>query len=258
MQEEVITIQKYAVVNKLTIFQVIKKINAGELESFKKDGQTFIVIKNRSVEPKAPQKMRRSELSIEDKETMLWVLSECEYGTLTLFDDEFPYGVPLNFAWDDDGVVFHGALEGKKIELIKKNPKASFCAVKSYSLIPSYFSDTNSACPATQHFASVMIRGVVEIINNGESKAKALNLLMQKLQPEKGYETIEYKNPIYTKMLDKTSVFKLIAQDVGTKINVGQSASTQKREKIIEKLTQRKTSRDIETLKIINSLNNQK
>ena len=99
--------------------------------------------------------MRRSEFEINDKEAMLTLLHECDYGTLSLLDNGAPYGVPLNFAWWEEGIAFHGTNEGKKMELIAQNPTAPFNAVKSYSFIPSFFSGTSSACPATQFFASV-------------------------------------------------------------------------------------------------------
>jgi len=55
----------------------------------------------------------------------------------------------------------HGAKKKKKVALIAQNPRANFCVVKPYALIPSYFSHTASACPATQFFASVILEGKV-------------------------------------------------------------------------------------------------
>ena len=58
--------------------------------------------------------MRRNEFAITDQETIHTLLNECEYGTLSLIDNNVPYGIPLNFVWWEEGVAFHGAKEGKR------------------------------------------------------------------------------------------------------------------------------------------------
>lgn len=196
--------------------------------------------------------MRRNEFNITDIAQILVLLHECEYGTLSLIDTEgLPYGVPVNFAWWEEGIIFHGAIEGKKMELIAHNPHASFNATKSYSFIPSYFSKTNSACPATQFFGSITITGSIQSINDLDEKASALNALMEKLQPEKRYETLTSQNPIYTKMLEKTAVLKLIPKSLTCKLKVGQNLSDAQRDALIEQLAQRGYEEDFATIKIM-------
>lgn len=199
--------------------------------------------------------MRRDEFNIHDQRKILALLHECEYGTLSLIDkDGAPYGVPVNFAWWEEGIAFHGASAGKKMELIAQNPQASFNATKSYSFIPSYFSGTRSACPATQFFASVTMAGSIKIIYDLDEKASALNALMQKLQPEKRYETLTSQNPIYTKMLEKTAVMKLIPQSLTCKLKVGQNLSDAQRHTLMEQLLQRGHEEDLETIKMMQSV----
>lgn len=198
--------------------------------------------------------MRRNEFVVEDKAQILALLAQCEYGTLSLIDTEgLPYGVPVNFVWWEEGIAFHGANEGKKMHLLVQNPMASFNAVKSYALIPSYFSKTRSACPATQFFGSVTISGTVECIESLEAKASALNALMQKLQPQKGYETISQDNPIYETMLQKTSVLKLRPKILTCKIKAGQNLNSEQKEAIMFQLTQRAKEGDKETVTLMGS-----
>lgn len=198
--------------------------------------------------------MRRSEFEIEDKAQILSLLSECEHGTLSLIDTQgLPYGVPVNFVWWEEGIAFHGSKEGKKMHLLAQNPMASFNAVKSYALIPSYFSKTRSACPATQFFGSVTIAGTVECIESLDAKASALNALMQKLQPEHGYETISQDNPIYESMLNKTAVLKLTPKILTCKIKVGQNLNIEQKEAIIAQLAQRAKEGDKETVNLMRS-----
>lgn len=183
--------------------------------------------------------MRRNEFEINDQETIQRLLQECDYGTLSLIDHDVPYGIPLNFVWWEEGVAFHGAKEGKKIELIAQNPNASLSIVKPYSLLPSYFSETTSACPASQLYASIIMQGVITIIESNEQKASALNALMEKLQPEKGYETITAENPIYKKRIEDIMILKLIPKSLSCKLKMGQNLPPERKKLLLKHLEER-------------------
>lgn len=74
--------------------------------------------------------MRRSDREITDYNEMLEVIRKCNVCRLVLNDGEYPYVVPLNFGMEIENnklvFYFHGAREGKKYELMRKNNKASF------------------------------------------------------------------------------------------------------------------------------------
>ena len=196
--------------------------------------------------------MRRSEFDVKDKNSINEILQACEYGTLSLISEGKPYVVALNFVFFENSIFFHGAKEGKKIEAIKSNPNASFLVVKPYSFIPSFFSGTMAACPATQFFASVLFEGTVNFIEDGNIKAKVLNALMKKFQSEDSFEEIVYEKAMYTKMLDKTAIFELKAENISCKIKVGQNLNEEKKNRMIEKLKNRDSKIDKETIKQMN------
>lgn len=253
-EEQLISIQRYATKHKLSAFNVIKQINTGKLKTVKKGDEDFII--DKTIVPISPvhsiAHMRRNEFAVENKDEMIALLQACEYGVLSLVDNKgTPYGVPLNFAWWEEGIVFHGAIEGKKIDILNQNSQASFNAVKSYAFIPSHFSGTSSACPATQFFASVSLGGNVKEIQTVDEKALALNALMEKLQPEKQYETITANNPIYTKMLEKTAVFKLTPTWQSMKLKLGQQLSKERQTSLIQELKKRGLPLDILTANLM-------
>ncbi|MBP7770193.1 MAG: pyridoxamine 5'-phosphate oxidase family protein [Aliarcobacter sp.] len=193
--------------------------------------------------------MRRIEFDVKDQNNINELLEVCEYGTLSLISEEKPYAVALNFVFFENSVFFHGAKEGRKIEAIKSNPNASFLVVKPYSFIPSFFSDTMAACPATQFFASVLFEGNINFIEDGNIKAKVLNALMKKFQNENSFEEIAYEKAMYTKMLDKTAIFELKPEKISCKIKVGQNLNEEKKNRLIEKLKNRDSKIDEETIK---------
>ncbi|MDD3467537.1 MAG: pyridoxamine 5'-phosphate oxidase family protein, partial [Campylobacterales bacterium] len=78
--------------------------------------------------------MRRSEFDIKDEAAFEVLMSECEYGTLSLVDKGEPYCVPVNFAWFEGAICFHGAREGRKAVAMQDGQKVAFSVVKPYSM----------------------------------------------------------------------------------------------------------------------------
>lgn len=198
--------------------------------------------------------MRRAEFEVNDTKRIEALFAECEYGTLSLMDDLVPYGVPLNFVWYEKGICFHGSQEGRKMELIAKNPRASFSVVKPLSLIPSYFSNTRSASPATQWFISAHVTGTIEVVSNADLKCLMLTALMQKLQPEGGYDAIKASNPMYTKMIEQTGLFRLNPESISLKVKVGQNLTAERKKILIEKLRERGNELDLISIELIHQM----
>lgn len=198
--------------------------------------------------------MRRLEFVCEDKALLGEILQMCEYGTLSLSVNHLPYGVPLNFVWYKENLYYHGAGEGRKIEMMHANANASFSVVKPLSLIPSYFSHTRFACPASQFFASMIFEGMLINVTCMDEKVEALNALMQKLQPEGGYDVIDVNNAMYQKMLSTVSVYKLVPSSISFKLKAGQNLSEERKKVLIEKLLERGAPLDELTIKMMNAL----
>ena len=75
--------------------------------------------------------MRRRDREICSFDEMMEIVQTCDCCRLGLVDEEnSAYIVPMNFGAENSGgslvLYFHSAQEGKKIELLKKNPIASF------------------------------------------------------------------------------------------------------------------------------------
>ena len=74
--------------------------------------------------------MRRKDREITDFDEMMKIIAKCDTCRLAMFDDEFPYIIPLNFGTDIENgqlyLYFHSAKEGTKLDLIRKNNKVTF------------------------------------------------------------------------------------------------------------------------------------
>ena len=73
---------------------------------------------------------RRPEREI-SKDEAISLLKQAEYGVLSLASTEngYPYGVPINYIYDDNNLYFHCGTNGQKLDIIKHNDKACFTVV---------------------------------------------------------------------------------------------------------------------------------
>jgi len=197
--------------------------------------------------------MRRADFEVKDEAVFEAIMRESDHGTLALCDAEGVFAVPVNFAWFEGRICFHGAKEGRKARAMSDGQKVSFSVVKPYAMVPSYFSGTSMACPATQFYTSVHITGIVEVVENNNEKCRLLEALMQKFQPEGGYDAIDATNPIYTKMLSQTALWRIVPTDISTKAKAGQQLSTERRELLLKKLSEREAPLDTTTAELIKS-----
>jgi uncharacterized protein len=76
------------------------------------------------------RKMRRKKQSLSEAET-IEILQSCTSGVLAVFgDNDYPYAVPLSYAYKDRKLFFHLAKEGHKLDSILKNNKVSIASFK--------------------------------------------------------------------------------------------------------------------------------
>ena len=194
--------------------------------------------------------MRHSQFAIHDHEKLETILNTVSYGTLALCKDKKPYSVPVNFVYEDGAIYFHGAKVGRKKEYMLHNSLASFSVVEPFSMIQSYFSSNDElACPATHFYRSIICDGSVEIVKDYDIKVKALQLLMEKLQPEGGYKHLS--EDVYEKMINATEVFCLHIQEMSGKVKLGQHLPKERYTMILEHLEKRGDELDTQTVKLM-------
>lgn len=192
--------------------------------------------------------MRRHELASNDPALFAELASRCEVGYLGLLtDDGTPRVVPLNFATVEQDIFFHGALAGEKFDLLRASPRVSFMMALPYSVLPSYWLAKGYACPATHYFKSVDARGTCAPCDDVVEKARGLQALMQKYQPEGQYTPITADNPLYTKALRTVGVYRIAVESWTGKVKFGVNEPEKVRHTMISRLRERGEARDLET-----------
>ena len=143
--------------------------------------------------------MRRKDREITDFNEMIEIVKKCDSCVLALNEEGFPYLIPMNFGMDiEDGqlyLYFHCASEGKKLDLIRKDNRASFEMDCEHKLV---LQEEEMEC--TMGYASVIGQGTIEFVAE-EDKLQALKVLMRQ------YRSEDFQ--FDTRMLKVTTVLKM-------------------------------------------------
>ncbi|MDF2936232.1 MAG: hypothetical protein K0Q90_1605 [Paenibacillaceae bacterium] len=184
--------------------------------------------------------MRRDEFQVHSREEIDAFLNDASYGFLGVMgQDGWPHMKPLNFAYTGGAIYVHGSAKGEKMDDLARNSQVTFAVAKEYAIIPSTFSDSPVACPATAFFKSVHIKGTADVVTDLAEKAAALTALMEKLQPEGDYAPIDPDDPRYKQMLKAVAVVRVSIGEISAKFKFGQNLSEARREIIINRLGER-------------------
>ena len=153
--------------------------------------------------------MRREDREVTDPEKIKEIISQSFCCRLGLNDKGQVYIVPLNFGYIFENgnytFYFHGAGEGRKIDIIKTNPDAGFEMDTNCRL-----NEADVACGYSAGFQSIIGNGHVTIVESLEEKKLGLELIMEHYTGKRNWDYSE-------RALDKVCVFKLIVKTLSCK-----------------------------------------
>lgn len=155
--------------------------------------------------------MRRKDREVIDFNTILEIIDECDIIRLGLSDGDYPYIVPVNFAYEvNQGKVnfyIHGAMAGRKYDMLQKNPHCSF-----EMDIPLEMDCIVEKKDVTMRYKSVMGKCNVEFLE-GENKQRAIDdIIMARYEATKDFD---YDRDT----VKRTAVAKLSVIEMTAKVN---------------------------------------
>ena len=152
--------------------------------------------------------MRRKDREVLDEVKIDKFIRDCDCCRIGFYDKENDevYIVPLNFGYsniDNKRVFyFHGAKEGRKIELISKTKKVSFEMDSNHELIIG-----KMACNYSERYQSVMGTGLISFVEDKDEKIAALNEIMFQSTGKKDWDFPEpMLNGVAVFMIEVTSL----------------------------------------------------
>lgn len=152
--------------------------------------------------------MRRKDREVTSTEWMEELLRRGEWLVLSMADtDGMPYSVPINYGYSDGALILHGATEGKKIDILRRNPRVCFQLTLDAEVIRH---ETNPAAFGMK-FKSVSGSGIAEFIEDPAEKRKALAKLVAHFDGPEGF--------IPDKLLAATAVIRVKIEEMTGKSN---------------------------------------
>ena len=157
--------------------------------------------------------MRRSDREVVGVSELAGILDRAEFLTLAFLDGGSPALVPLSFGYrvDEPGkfvFYFHAAQEGRKIDCLKADSRASLSAVGENRIVLA-----EPACRSTCLYESIMAAGRVVFVTDPAEKRLALDLLMQHCGARGSFD-------YPPAMLDRTAILRFDTETITGKSNL--------------------------------------
>ena len=157
--------------------------------------------------------MRRNDREIKDIAGIEEILTQCKTCHLAMVDEGLPYVVPLSYGYKINSglaleLYFHSALEGRKIDVLKRFNKVCFEISHEGMLVNS-----ESPCNTSICYSSVIGFGEAVFIEEAAMKCEALSILFKHQTGKEALFNAEQAKTV--------CVFKVISTDfTGKKIPV--------------------------------------
>lgn len=158
--------------------------------------------------------MRRKKRQVTDVASIKNLVEKSQVVRIALNGEEYPYVVPVNFGyeWNEEKLTLyvHGANEGKKVSMIKTDPKVAVEMDGNHKLVEGM----RNAAAYSYAYQSLIGFGKAELLEDLVERRKALHLLMD--HAAKGAEYDE----IPEGMLKRTGIIKIILDSYTMKENI--------------------------------------
>ncbi len=115
--------------------------------------------------------LRRKDKQITDPKEIESIIRAAKTCHVAMVDEGEPYIVPVTFGYDGRSLYFHSALEGRKIEALKKDPRVCFNIVSEARVV-----EQPPDC-ATK-YRSVTGYGTAALLTDVDQKLAAIKVLM--------------------------------------------------------------------------------
>lgn len=117
--------------------------------------------------------MRRAEKEITDRGEQEEIIRECQVCHVAMADGGSPYLVAMNFGYEKGVIYLHSALEGRKIDILRRNSRVCCAFDTGHGLVRD-----ETPCAWGMRFRSVIAFGTATLLESREEKEAALRVIM--------------------------------------------------------------------------------
>jgi nitroimidazol reductase NimA-like FMN-containing flavoprotein (pyridoxamine 5'-phosphate oxidase superfamily) len=156
--------------------------------------------------------MRRHDREMRNKETILAILERAQVGRMATVNRKgLPVIKPINFLYWDGKIYIHSSTKGEKISDIRRRSPVCFEVDEPVA----YVAAMGPACRSSYYYRSLIVKGNAAIVSQPDRKLKILERLMEKYQPEGGYEEVTGE------ILKRTAVIEISIREITGKEHLG-------------------------------------
>lgn len=138
--------------------------------------------------------MRRKDREVTDINEIMKIVDRCDIVRIGLTDGDYPYIVPVNFSYTYENgrlsLYIHGAMAGRKYELITRNKKCSF--EMDIVLGLEYLPEKHDV---TERYLCVMGTADIVLIPEEEKKSVIDNIIMARYEGTRNFKYNESNIP---------------------------------------------------------------
>ena len=153
--------------------------------------------------------MRRKDKEITEQEIIDTIINRALICHLACTRNDQPYIVPISFGYDGGCIYFHSSPTGKKISILKENPRVCL----TFEIDLDIVQNPEVACDWTFQYKSVIAEGIAEELKQPAEKALALNKIMEH------YSGKTWSFP--KNKLEKTSIWRIRLESISAKKSPG-------------------------------------
>jgi ribosomal protein S18 acetylase RimI-like enzyme/predicted FMN-binding regulatory protein PaiB len=185
--------------------------------------------------------MRRAELSVSSAEALDLLAAAPVVQIAGTTAEGRPVLRTVHAIVIDGMLAFHAAPAGEKLEMIGRD--VVLAADETIAEVPSWLKDPERACPATTFYRSAQAHGRLVLIDEPRLRARIMQALMQRFQPEGRHVPIDVDHPEWERLYRKPVAGLLIAgvvpERVTGKFKLGQERTPEQFCGLIEGLWRR-------------------
>ena len=122
--------------------------------------------------------MRKKEYEVTDTAIIQRILGRATQCRVAMVDGSEPYLVTMNCGWDGEHLLLHGAIQGRKLDILGANPRVCVEIDEDIQLVRGA---TGKEC--TTNYVSVVGTGTVSFVLDSSAKSRDLNVIIGQCHP---------------------------------------------------------------------------
>jgi hypothetical protein len=123
-------------------------------------------------------------------------------------DGQNPYVLPLCFGYERKTFFFHSAAEGRKIDVLRHNPRVCINVVSDYDILPN-----PKACSFSARYESVIGFGEARFLADMAEKRQAFDRIMRR------YADASLSFDYSEEALQRTVIFSVFCETLTAKVS---------------------------------------